>query len=206
MSTKITLYMCLTFLLVSGFTEAATTLTFQYDADGRLINTAKADDSSLYTPTSTHNISYIMSVGDANTNGMPDSLEAWLSGQWSGSGDYNPFTCDSDGDGMCDMMEWMIGTDPFSYDSVFSTRFSSSNATGTNAPIDITLTWPSTPDKTYRVESKRDLMMTNNWVSLATNIAATPPQNSWTIEGITNSGHFYRAVLEPSTNNAGGGE
>ena len=55
----------------------ATTLTFQYDSDGRLINTAKADDSSLYTPTSTHNISYIMSVGDANTNGMPDSLEAW---------------------------------------------------------------------------------------------------------------------------------
>lgn len=183
----------------------ATTVTYQYDSDGRLTTTTKAYDSSSLTLTPTHNISYIMSIGDANTNGMPDSLEAFLSGQWSGSGDYNPFTADSDGDGMCDFNEWMLGTDPFSYDSRFTTRFSSSNASGTNAPIDITLSWSSNPFKTYSVESISDIMLTN-WVTLATNVAATPPQNSWTIEGITNMGGFYRSVLETSTNNAGGGE
>ncbi len=185
--------------------SVAASVTCQYDCDGQLISIVKGDDSCSFSPTSTRNISYVMSVGDANTNGMPDSLEAWLSGHWSGSGDYNPFTCDSDGDGMCDFNEWMIGTDPFGYDSVFSTRFSSSSGTGTNAPVDITLTWASSPNKFYRVESVADIMQTN-WSVVATNIAATPPANSYTIEGITNQGYFYRTVVEVSTNEAGGGE
>ena len=203
MMRRVVLFVFLLFSVL-GFSEA-TTLTYQYDSDGRMLNSVKADDSRSYSPTATHNISYVMSVGDANTNGMPDSLEAWLSGQWSGSGDYNPLTCDSDGDGMCDMMEWMIGTDPFGYDSSFTTGFSSSSAGGTNAPIDITLTWPSLPNKIYSVESISDIMQTN-WTVVATNIAATPPENSWTIEGITNMGYFYRSVVEVSTNGAGGGE
>jgi len=144
-------------------------------------------------------------VGDANTNGMPDSLEAFLAGQWSGNGDYDPFTCDSDGDGMCDFNEWMLGTDPFSYDSCFSTGFSGGAGGGSGNPVDITINWSSLPFKTYKVQFLPQLMP-SDWVTLATNIAATPPLNSWTIEDLTNSVAFFRAVVEPSTNGAGGAE
>jgi hypothetical protein len=187
----------------------AASLTYQYDVDGRLVQTEKSADFSKYTPTPAHNFSAVVVMGDANTNGMPDSLEAYLAGYWGP--DYDPFTCDSDGDGICDWNEWMLGTDPFSYDSRFAGWGSGGSGGGPLEPYDYTVHWPSVPFKTYSVLFKWDLM-NDGWITGATNLDATPPVNSWTHEDITNRHAFYRVlsqVLEPFPTNIvqqGGGE
>jgi hypothetical protein len=189
-----------------GFAES---LSYQYDADGRLIRAEKSADFSEYDPTAAHNFSKTVTMGDANTNGMPDSLEAYLAGYWGP--DYNPFTCDSDGDGVCDWNEWMLGTDPFSADSLFAGWGSVGSGGGPQEPYNYTLYWPSVPFRTYSVQFRPDLMATN-WITGATNLPATPPVNSWTHEDITNAHNFYRILtmivsppIPPSTNTVEGG-
>lgn len=138
-----------------------------------------------------------MTFGDANTNGMPDSLEAYLAGCWGP--DYNPMLCDSDGDGICDRNEWMLGTNPFSYDSCFAGWGGGmSGGGGPLEPYDYTIHWSSVPFKTYAVEFMWQLT-DGEWISGATNLPATPPVNSWTHEDITNRHAFYRilAVIPP---------
>lgn len=51
---------------------------YDYDADGRLLSATAGGDFSMLDPTPVHNLSDVMVMGDANTNGMPDSLEAYL--------------------------------------------------------------------------------------------------------------------------------
>lgn len=188
-------------LLLPAAAWTAASLAYQYDADGRLIQAKKSDDSSEYTPTPAHNFSTVVTMGDANTNGMPDSLEAYLEGYWGV--DYDPFTCDSDGDGVCDWNEWMLGTDPFSADSMFAGWGSGGSGGGPLEPYDYTLHWPSVPFKTYSVLFKWDLM-DDGWITGAIDLEATPPVNSWTHEDITNRHAFYRIltdiVVPPSTN------
>jgi hypothetical protein len=189
------------YLLWLGGSAGAGSLSYQYDSDGRLTQAEKSADFSEYNPTAAHNFSSVLTMGDANTNGMPDSLEAYLAGYWGP--DYDPFTCDSDGDGMCDWNEWMTGTDPFSADSQFA-GWGSFGSSGPLEPYNYTLYWPSVPFRTYSVQFRSDLMATN-WTTGATNLAATPPVNSWTHEDITNYHNFYRvqteiAVPPPSTN------
>ena len=168
-------------------------ITYQYDADGRLTHAVKEADYSTYQLTSTHNFTSVMSMGDANTNGMPDSLEAFLAGHWGA--DYDPFTCDSDGDGVCDWNEWMLGTDPFSYDSRFASWGSGGSSGGPLEPYDFTVNWESAPFRVYTVLYISDLMSTN-WITGATNLPATPPVNSWTHENITNRHNFYRILTD----------
>jgi hypothetical protein len=189
-------------IALAGLAEAES-LSYQYDADGRLVRSVKTADFSDLSPTPAHNFSSSVSMGDANTNGMPDSLEAYLAGYWGP--DYDPFTCDSDGDGVCDWNEWMMGTDPFSADSIFA-GWGSGGGGGPLEPYDYTIYWPSVPFRTYSVRFKPDLMATN-WTTGATNLPATPPVNSWIHEDITNAHNFYRVQtmivsppMPPSTN------
>jgi hypothetical protein len=188
--------------LLAGI-AAAGTLSYQYDADGRMVSAVKDADFENHSLRPAHNFSSVVAMGDANTNRMPDSLEAYLAGNWGGSGDYDPFTSDSDGDGVCDWNEWMIGTDPFSADSQFA-GWGSGGSSGPLEPYDYTLYWPSVPFRTYSVQFRPDLTDTN-WITGATNLPATPPVNSWTHEDITNRHNFYRVQTEivvppPSTN------
>jgi len=188
---------------LAGLAGAAS-LSYQYDEDGRLLSTEKADDFSTYSPTPVHNLSDVMVMGDANTNGMPDSLEAYLAGLWGP--DYDPMQCDSDGDGVCDWNEWMLGTDPYHADSRFALWGSGiSGGGGPLDPYDYTVCWQSIPFKTYSVEYRRDLTDTN-WVSGSTNLAATPPMNSWTHEDITNRHTFYRIITHIPAPPGGEGE
>lgn len=182
-------------------TTTATTFVYDYDVDGRLLEVRKGGDAEEYSLTPAHNISDTLALGDANTNGMPDSLEAYLAGHW-GEG-YDPFICDSDGDGVCDWNEWMLGTDPFSYDSVFASRPLGGSGGGVpDTPIDFTLSWSSIPFRNYAVKFKPDLLSVE-WTVLTNSITATPPVNSWTHEQTTNSAGFYR-VLQVSNEVATG--
>jgi hypothetical protein len=189
-------------LFSPGITVTAESLSYHYDDDGRLVSAMQGGDSETLSPSAAHNFSSSVSMGDANTNGMPDTLEAYLAGYWGP--DYDPFTCDSDGDGVCDWNEWMMGTDPFSADSRFvGWSGGGSGGGGPLEPYDYTIYWSSLPFKTYDVQFKPDLMDTN-WTLGATNLPATPPVNSWTHEATTNRHNFYRVQtkieLPPSTN------
>jgi len=196
-------------LLLRGIATAGS-FSYQYDADGRLISSEISADSEKHSLSPAHNFSSVLTMGDANTNGMPDSLEAYLAGYWGP--DYNPFLCDSDGDGVCDWNEWMIGTDPFSADSCFAGWGSGGSGGSSGAPYDYVLCWPSVPFRTYSVQFRPDLMATN-WITGATNLPATPPVNSWTHEDTTNAHNFYRIQtmiasppIPPSTNTVEEGE
>lgn len=184
-----------------GFAES---LSYQYDADGRLIRSEKLTDYSEYNPTAANNFSKTVTMGDANTNGMPDSLEAYLAGYWGP--DYDPFLCDSDGDGVCDWNEWMLGTDPFSADSRFAAWSSGPSGGGPLEPYDYTLYWLSVPFRTYSVQYRWN-MTDGTWITGATNLPATPPVNSWAHEDITNRHAFYRIqTLLPTNTVQQGGE
>lgn len=184
----------------------ATIFVYDYDVDGRLISTTRTGDSSIYTLTPSHNFSGTMAMGDVNTNGMPDSLEAYLANVGGWGEEYDPFQCDSDGDGMCDWNEWMLGTDPFSYDSVFSTWPSGGYGGGIpDSPIDFTVGWSSIPFRTYAVKFKPSLMEAE-WNVLTNNVEATPPINFWTHEQTTNVCGFYRVVQVTNTAVNGGEE
>ncbi len=165
---------------------------YDYDADGRLLSATAGGDFSILDPTPVHNLSDVMVMGDANTNGMPDSLEAYLAGNWGS--DYDPMTCDSDGDGVCDWNEWMVGSDPFSANSQFSSRFVDSQGEPTE-PFDVTFSWPSVPFKIYSVQWTCSLL-DDSWTVLVSNLVATPPLNSWTHENATNDNGFYRIFSE----------
>jgi hypothetical protein len=194
------------FIALFGLMEStAQTFSYQYDADGRLVHAAKDGDCADHTITPVHNFSSVMTMGDANTNGMPDSLEAYLAGYWGP--DYDPFQCDSDGDGVCDWNEWMLGTDPFSADSLFAGWGSGGSGGSPTEPYDYTIYWPSVPFKTYSVRFKPDLMAAG-WSTGATNLPATPPVNSWTHQDITNRHNFYRilTILPTNTVQQGGEE
>lgn len=184
----------------------AVSLSYQYDVDGRLVRAVKNTDFSEHELSPAHNVDSVLTMGDANTNRMPDSLEAYLSGMWGP--DYDPFQCDSDGDGVCDWNEWMLGTDPFSADSRFAAwNGGSSGGGGPLEPYDYTIYWPSVPFKTYTVKYMWDLT-DGTWITGAIDLPATPPVNSWTHEDITNSHAFYRILTDISTNTVqqGGGE
>jgi len=189
------------FLVGAGWAETL----YDYDADGRLLSSAAGGDFSMLDPTPVHNLSDVMVMGDANTNGMPDSLEAYLAGYWGP--EYDPMTCDSDGDGVCDWNEWMMGTNPYRADSSFALWGSGiSGGGGPLEPYDYTVRWQSLPFKTYSVEYRWDLT-DPVWITGATNLVATPPVNSWTHEDITNRHTFYRILTyvpvpppPPSTN------
>ncbi len=185
---KMWLLVLFCFLSEAGWAETL----YEYDVDGRLLSVTAGGDFSTLSPTPVHNFSETMAMGDANTNGMPDSLEAYLAGQWGP--DYDPFLVDSDGDGVCDWNEWMLGTDPFHADSRFALwGFGTSGGSGSLEPYDYTVRWQSAPFKTYSVEFIWNLP-NGVWISGATNLAATPPVNSWTHEDITNRHAFYRII------------
>jgi hypothetical protein len=106
-----------------------------------------------------------------------DSFHAWLASYGlpsNGSADY----ADSDGDGMNNWQEYLAGTNPTNAASVFKITSSQMNS-GTQ----FVLRWSSVSNRLYDVTRATNLATgAAAFVPLlgATNLAGTPPQNSWT--------------------------
>jgi hypothetical protein len=97
---------------------------------------------------------------------------------------------DYDGDGFCDLHEYIAGTNPTNAASVLKVvQVSPGAASG------FVLNWASVAGKVYGVKWIAD-MMSPPWETVAGNIAATPPLNVHTV-GVTaaNSG-FYRVDVQ----------
>ena len=117
---------------------------------------------------------------------------------------------DSDGDGLTDVVEGVLGTDPFNPDTDFDGSWDGVEvATGTD-PLssssffqvleiarngdDVTLTWPSAEGQTYTIQSSADLD-SGNWTDLQTGIDGEAGETSSTVSA-AEEGLHYRLVLE----------
>ena len=124
---------------------------------------------------------YFSSGGeDSDNDGMPDAWEATY-GLSVGSDDSNG---DLDGDGLTNLQEYQLGTDPKSGTSFFKASLSPATAT----PGTYQLTWNSVAGKAYVIEWSPDLKTPFATLRTVTATAAS------TTETITNTGNvgFYR--------------
>ena len=121
---------------------------------------------------------------DSDGDGLTDSQEAVI-----GTDPNNP---DSDGDGSGDGAEIAAGTDPLDARSRFEiATISQDPGTG-----DITITWQSVPGKEYRLESSSDLGL-GNWIDLGVVIPSGGDTTTFTDSspGPGDARVYYRASI-----------
>lgn len=97
---------------------------------------------------------------------------------------------DHDGDGANASNEYFAGTMPTNRHSVFAV----SNFT-TAGPAQAVLGWHSVSDKTYSVTCATNIE-SGVWIPVASNVAATPPLNTVTVNVSAGSARYYRVTLE----------
>ena len=168
---------------------------YAYDPAGNLVNVVRVVSG--------------VSPADMDNDGLPDSWEIRYFGNLAQgpSDDYNhdgitnlqhyqqgtnPADPDTDHDGLLNWQEQLAGTNPTNAASCLKVTASLRSGPGTG-PL-LVLNWPSQPGKTYRVVQAFDPL--SPYVSVRTNLTATPPLNSWTNALSAESTLFYRVVVE----------
>ncbi|MCB1069043.1 MAG: hypothetical protein KDL31_01735 [Kiritimatiellae bacterium] len=101
---------------------------------------------------------------------------------------------DADGDDMANWEEYLAGTSPLDPASLFV--FDQSHMP--EASQQSILTWPSVSGRIYHIQIADELTPAI-WTPLATNLVATPPENSFQVPpaGAAGAG-FYRILVEPA--------
>jgi hypothetical protein len=88
----------------------------------------------------------VLATSDSNHNGIPDDWELHYFGDLTHDG-----KADSDGDGASDYAEYVAGTNPMDASSVLRLTVD-----GTSGGV-VTLSWPATALRTYRVQFENQL-------------------------------------------------
>ncbi|MBN1558421.1 MAG: S8 family serine peptidase, partial [Lentisphaerae bacterium] len=123
---------------------------------------------------------------DSDADGLPDWWELGLTNSLARMNDSS----DTDADRFPDLHEYLAGTDAL--DSTSYLRLSGASGVPGGGVI---LRWPSTAGKSYRLRRSGSLLATP--AALASNLAATPPQNVYTdTTAVTEGVLFYRLDLE----------
>lgn len=105
---------------------------------------------------------------DSDDDGIPDWWTAKYFGHPTGeAADESRAQDDADGDGLTNLEEYFLGTDPTSAGSAL--RIHITWKAGTS---DVELSWPSATGRNYRVESKRELG-DPTWLDLSGNMAGS---------------------------------
>ena len=122
-------------------------------------------------------------VTDRDGDGLPDWWERWyFLSETAASRD-----ADSDGDGLSNYQEYLTGTDPTNPASCFNMRLLLDSG-----PRQVMLTWPSTTNRTYRIEVSED---TAQFRLHRQGIVATPPQNTENVSMAADK-QYFRVVAE----------
>lgn len=127
----------------------------------------------------------LSSTADTDGDGILDSWEIAQFGNLTTA----TATSDTDGDGSSDRSEFLAGTDP--KDPASSLRITS---VVRSANGDVTLTWPSTAGKTYRLTTSTTLQ-SGSWTPLSVDITATAPLNTYTVRADATR-QFFRVEVE----------
>jgi hypothetical protein len=124
-----------------------------------------------------------VATGDRDADGLPDYWERWhfLSETAAQPGD------DPDRDGRTNFQEYLTGTDPTDRKSRFDLR-----AQLDAVPHVVVLRWPSTTNRTYRIEVSEDL---NEFHTHRQGIVGMPPENTETVL-MTVGKQYFRVVTE----------
>jgi hypothetical protein len=124
---------------------------------------------------------------DSDSDGMPDWWECHYFGNLSAANGSR--TSDQDGDGFCDLYEYLAGTNPTNAASVLKVSSIEEQEAG------MVISWQSVTGKLYAVQ--RATNMVNGLTErLASNIVANPPLNTYTatLDRVT---RFYRVSVQP---------
>ncbi len=130
---------------------------------------------------------------DQDNDGLDDAWEQALvdadpGDELRGIEDIEP-DGDLDGDGLSNRQEFIAGSGADDAASVFMAR------TGMDASAGLTLRWPSSPGRTYRILRAESLDA--SFAPVAEGIAATPPQNRFTVSMDDGPGFFLVVAEEP---------
>jgi hypothetical protein len=112
---------------------------------------------------------------DTDADGMPD----WWEWQHYAHVTNAPTGDDDDGDGMTAIEEWIAGTEPTNSGSYFQVA-----QAGRTGGV-VTVTWPSVAGRVYDLRRITNLLQGAASI-VATNIAATPPVNTY-VDAFTNA-------------------
>jgi len=124
--------------------------------------------------------------GMSNLNGTP----AWWAEWYFGVASAFDSTLDSDGDGLNNGQEYIAGTDPTQSGSVLAIEAVQPAPAGNGFVI----TWSSVAGKFYTIERASDI--TKGFTAIATDIQATPPQNTYVDTTGTGGLYFYRVTVK----------
>jgi hypothetical protein len=105
----------------------------------------------------------LSTMEDTNENGIPDALEAYMEASVEFADDYDPASTDSDGDGVDDLTEWILGTDPLAAGDHFCASVSSSTNSGA---VGISMSLPDYFGAYAEVFGKSDLVY-GDWEVMA---------------------------------------
>lgn len=97
---------------------------------------------------------------------------------------------DDDGDGLTAWQEYVAGTDPRDLTSVLKLQITHDELEGK-----IGLTWPSATNRIYAIWTT-DALGETGFLPLATNLPATPPQNSFAVPEKTTGPVYYRIEVQ----------
>lgn len=126
--------------------------------------------------------------GDTNANGIPD----WWEVLYFGGRTNGVAAADADGDDAVNLQEYGAGTDPTNSASCFAIAGFNLITSGAATVIQ----WNSVTGKTYAVQVSTNILAAS-FVSLATNLPATPPSNVWTSTVMAAGAQYYRIAVEP---------
>jgi YD repeat-containing protein len=193
MKTVITRFLFTIIVAAVAFAAGAETVTYNYDAAGRLTAASYASGTNL---TYAYNLAgdllnFTVATGavftDTDGDGMDDNWEIQYFGSLArnGLGDF-------DGDGVSDKSEYLAGTNPTN-----ATSFLRVTQLAVSGQTNAVIQWSSVSNKNYRVQFKNALTATN-WTDLPGDISATSTNSTQTDPGITGfPSRFYRVLVLP---------
>jgi hypothetical protein len=124
---------------------------------------------------------FISALADSDQDGLTDSNEVFDVGS-------DPAIADTDQDQQTDGNELIAGTDPLNPSSVFEVE--QCEAQSETGPV---ISWSSVLGHLYTVSQSTNQLV--SWSVIETNIAATPPKNSYT-GSASSATAVYRILVE----------
>ncbi len=134
----------------------------------------------------TRTFTVLTETPDGDSDGLPD---AWEAAYFTNALAADP-DADDDHDGFNNRAEYRAGTNPRELSSRFEMREPPNPST--NGPV--VLRWSSGTDRVYRVQRADTLL--GAFITVASNLPATPPWNTYSDDTATAGVHFYRIDLQ----------